>query len=185
MESVDLRKKIESLDIDWLKNNNERLYYFGLGFIQLKINDKYRLHFYTDKLDSNTDSIHNHRYNFESKILKGSFKNKIYNVDYWGNTHVKVNESCNEEIQVPKNKEACTLKLVSDITYYKNDEYYMHYESFHRVESNYAITLLKRSDYKQDYAQIIYEKNKEPNCPFSVKLNEEYLWNIIEEMIND
>lgn len=35
------------LDINYLKSNNKRLYYFGLGFIQLVLNKHERLHFYS------------------------------------------------------------------------------------------------------------------------------------------
>lgn len=184
MEGDNLKEKIESLDLAWLKENHQRLYYFGLGFIQLKINEKYRLHFYTDKLDSNTDSIHNHRYDFSSKILKGSFNNKTFKI-IEGDTHLMENESCNEEIEAPKNRKECSIELESDKTYSKGDSYFMPFKKMHRVESKYAITLLDRSDYKQEYAQVIEEKGKQSNCPFALKIDKDKLWNIIEEMIND
>lgn len=184
MEKDDLLKKIESLDYHWLKKNHQRLYYFGLGFIQLKINEKYRLHFYTNKLDSNTDSIHNHRYDFKSKILKGSFNNKIFSLTK-NNTHIIENESCNENIKAPKNTKKCGIKLISDKNYKMGEDYFMHYKDLHQVHSIYAITLLERSEYKQEYAQIVSSIGIKSNCPFAIKINEDKLWKIIKEMIND
>jgi hypothetical protein len=184
MEDDNLKNKIESLNYDWLRKNHERLYYFGLGFIQLKINEKYRLHFYTDKLDLNTDSIHNHRYDFNSKILKGSFNNKIFKLTN-GKTHLMENESCNENIDAPKDTKECGIELVSDCTYNEGDTYFMSFKDMHQVYSKYAITLLDRSNYKQEYAQVITPIGEKANCPFSLKVNEEKLWAIIKEMIND
>ena len=184
MEEDKILKKIKELDIDWLKNNHERLYYFGLGFIQLKINHKYRLHFYTDKLKSNTDSIHNHRYDFKSIILKGTLNNKLYSMAK-GSTHYMINESCNEKKSINVDKIECSVKLIKDITYDKGNSYFMEYNKFHKVNSNYAITLLERSDYRQEEAQVIYRNDEEVNCPFSLKVDSEKLWNIMEEMIND
>jgi len=184
MEEDKILKKIKELDINWLKKNHERLYYFGLGFIQLKINNKYRLHFYTDKLKSNTESIHNHRYDFKSIILKGELNNKLYNM-VEGTTHYRINESCNESKSINIEQIECSIKLMKDITYNQGQSYFMEYNKFHKVYSNYAITLLERSDYKQEEAQVIYKNDEKINCPFSLKVDSNKLWNIIEEMIND
>ena len=177
-------KNYKEIDLEWLKKNNERIYYFGLGFIQVKINDKYRLHFYTDKLPTITDNPHNHRYDFHSFILKGEIKNIMYKVRK-GSRYILENESCNESIKAPlESKEVDIVEDGYEI-YKKGDSYFMNYKDFHVVESNNCITLLKRSDYKQEYAQVINKKEENSTCPFSIKEDDDVLWNIIGDMLND
>ena len=56
-------------------------HYFGLGFIQCKINQYERIHVYHPDLMpivNIEEEVHNHRYDFESKILMGKIKNKKY-----------------------------------------------------------------------------------------------------------
>ena len=91
---------MEKFDIDWLKKNAESIHYFGLGFIQVKINFPNRIHFYTTQLDKTVqeEEIHNHRYNFKSQILKGRFTQTIFtaNKTDLSYTHYMTQESCNE-----------------------------------------------------------------------------------------
>ena len=181
---LNLNTKVSDLSIDQLKNNYTRLYYFGLGFIQLKLDETYRLHFYTDQLDQNTDSVHNHRYDFTSKILKGSFTNRIYDL-VEGDKYLLTNESCNPDIEAPELQQDCDLTLREEKRYVENEIYTMHHKDLHQVESKYAITLLERSEYKQDFAQVILNKKGHNNCPFAVKIPDSKLWEIIRSMLND
>ena len=95
------------------------------------------------------------------------------------------NESCNEEIKAPKESKECGVELESEITYKKDESYFMSYKFMHQVYSIDAITLLDRSEYKQEYAQVITLKDEKSNCPFALKVEDEKLWEIIREMIND
>jgi len=58
------------------------------------------------------------------------------------------------------------------------------HDEFHRVKATDCITLLSRSDYKKEFAQIITPINQESICPFSKQIPEEQLWNIIKKMIS-
>lgn len=49
---------LKDVDIDYLKKNHDRLYFFGFGFIQLKIDDTYQLHFYNKALLSVNEDVH-------------------------------------------------------------------------------------------------------------------------------
>lgn len=50
------------LDIDYLKSLENKPYYFGLGFIQLKINKSQRIHFWHSELikTAGDEEIHDH-----------------------------------------------------------------------------------------------------------------------------
>lgn len=183
-------KNSKLLDIDFLKKNNKRLYNFGIGFIQLVLNNKERVHFYLKDSDFKTnDEIHNHRYNFNSTIIKGSLTNKIYDIKEVEEsvcTHYLMNESCNKEIEVLNNvKIPVIVDLINEETI-NNGSYFMLFNKFHTVEwQQNTITYLNRSSYIVDYAQVLYLKNKEKHCPFSDRKEEHKLWETIEYIINN
>jgi hypothetical protein len=170
-------------DIDYLRNNNTRLYYFGLGFIQLVFNKSQRIHFYNSKMEQTNDEIHNHRYNFKSKILKGHFLQTKYKL-VEGDSHILKNESCGSNaIVLPCEIPVGVEKIIKE-GFCENEEYFITYNEFHNVSFiNNTITLLTRSEIITDYAQVIYEKDKEPICPFSTKIEDRILWDIIEDTI--
>ena len=86
------------LDIDFLQTNCQRLYFFGLGFIHVKLNESERVHFYTNAFQKTTlaEEVHNHRYDFESIILKGTFVQEIFSfhLNDQGNSWL-TKETCN------------------------------------------------------------------------------------------
>jgi len=172
------------LDINYLKENHTRIYYFGLGFIQIVLNKYERIHFYTDELPTTNEDIHNHRYNFTSTILKGQFRNDKYKL-IPGDTHILKNESCNSDKELENNVEIpVSVEFIESKEYKQGDSYDMFYNEFHAVDySGDTITYLKRSDIITDYAQVIYKKDSEEVCPFSNKGDEDKLWSIVETIL--
>ena len=181
---MSLLKKDIILDIDYIKKNQIRMYNFGLGFIQVLFSDVARAHYYTDKIPNINDEIHNHRYNFISKIVKGHFIQKKFSLTP-GDTHVLTNETCNKEKEL-ENKISIPVgvKLLEEKHYTKGDEYSIFFNEFHSVDYvGDTITVLNRSSIITDYAQVIFEKDKDKVCPFSNRLNEKELYEIIESVI--
>lgn len=176
---------MQNLDIDYLKQNQQRLYYFGLGFIQLVLNKEERIHFYNKSLQATNDEIHNHRYNFTSKILKGEFINHKYKL-IKGNSNLLTNESCNKDIELTNkiNLLVGVEKIETNI-YHVGDSYDMFYNELHSVAYNgNTITHLTRTDIITDYAQVIYPINKTITCPFASNYDDKTLWELIEDTIN-
>lgn len=173
------------LDIDWLKKNHQMIHYFGLGFIQLKVTDTIRLHFYTVELPKIVDDeeIHNHRYSFTSRIMKGSMYNYLYEV-VPGLGYEKVPETCNPNIEVPDDvkKEACTFRYCGYQLMTKGSQYCIEHHQFHKVKATHCITLLIRGPYEKQYAEVIRPFGAKAVCPFSVKLPETRLWEVVDSM---
>lgn len=180
--SLKMFKSVKDIDIDALRKNHVRFYYFGLGFIQLKLDEKWRLHFYNSKLPGITEDVHNHRYDFTSRILLGEITNYRYDV-FKGDTHVINNESCNADIKAPRLEEPCHIEVETAYRYRPGSFYNMKDTSFHRVKADYCITLLERTPRMKEFAQVITPKGQAPVCPFSKKVPEEEMWAIIEEML--
>lgn len=178
---------IETLDdihLDFLRETHVRLYYFGLGFIQLKIDETSRLHFYHPELPTITEDAHNHRYGFLSRILAGQLTNSLY-IPVEGDTHVLVNESCNPEIKAPGRREPIGLIDVDVQTYRTGQSYVMTDSLFHRVKAGPTgcVTYLVRTHHTKEFAQVILPKNATPVCPFSKKIPDDELWSMMEDML--
>lgn len=180
-------KRIETLsdiDLDLLRSNHQRVYYFGLGFIQLKINEVERLHFYSPELPVITEDIHDHRYSFTSKVLKGILKNKRWWVGI-GDSHVLRYENCSpNKVSLPE--EYCVAGFeateVSEAGTPK-DTYTMELDEFHQVEAVGAVTYLRRGLVEKALASIVTEKGKASVCPFSKKIPEDELWKMMARML--
>lgn len=132
------------------------------------------------------EEIHNHRYNFTSLVLKGHLKHDIFEVSYTNILdkpvkHVLTQESCNENDKNYSKPIDVLIKPVYQKIYGRGDSYYMDHNTFHTVDSIDAVTYLKRSDYKKPLADVIRNKDKSLTCPFSVKVSEHTLLEIIRE----
>lgn len=173
------------LNIDFLKKECEHIHFFGLGFIQLKLNEHQRLHFYSSKLPSlmNEEEIHNHRYDFQSYILKGTLKSEHYKV-VEGNDYILEQESCKPGIDIKVEPKLCSIKHINSHIYNEGSKYKIEHDVFHKVFGIDCITYLMRGLYMKDNADVIRKVNSEKICPFSKQIPEPELWDIVESMIS-
>lgn len=165
-------------------------HYFGLGFIQCKINNYERIHVYHPDLMpivNIEEEIHNHRYDFSSTILSGSIINKKYDFNEYGHiTHFLQNETCNKDIKTDNTKRLYgTIKLISENLLTQGETYFMHFNQFHTFQTEKCITYLKRSDYKQELAQVVRPLNGDVVCPFSKEMSVEQCWDIINDCLKN
>lgn len=178
------------LDLDWLWANKTMVHYFGLGFIQLKLNDSQRVHFYTKELMKSVgdEEIHNHRYHFVSKILKGTFSQTIYDVipAEKNFSHFMTKESCTkEESHIFHIPEGVNIVKLYEQTLNVGESYFMDHNTFHTVDSGDAITFLTRTDYKKEFADVAYPRGMPPVCPFFLNLSEDEIFDRIKKLINE
>lgn len=176
------------LDINWLKANNQMIHFFGLGFVQLKLNDYQRMHFYHPSLEAFAEEPHDHRYPFISTVLKGALKNTIWKTRAEGGEEAELRyESCKkDEAQVPPT-EKCRRYRVGEFITRKGSSYYMDEGLFHQVErvgSGPCITFLERPEPIKEFARVLAEPGAPSVCPFSKNLSEEELWQIVEDCLN-
>lgn len=177
------------LNIDWIIKNAEMIHYFGLGFIQIKLQDsRRRIHYYSDQLPITVgeEEIHNHRYDFSSEIVKGILINKRYEI-VDGDSHILCDESCDPNNKIISEDKLVGIKLVHHNEYRSLPNfrvtYAMRHNVFHTVSSKDAITVLHRSEYKKDYAQVIRPIGADLVCPFSENLKMSKLLEHIEYLI--
>lgn len=176
---------IRDIDPLWLRKNHERIYFFGLGFVQVKINERFRLHFYAPELPPFVESPHDHRYNFVSRVLSGSIKNVTYDL-LPGDTWEVRKESCRPGIKAAEQEPflmSCDLKIRNVQFVRAGEEYFMPHQLFHTVRSQGCVTLLDRGPYEKEFAFVASRKGEIAPCPFSGNIPEERLWEIIERML--
>lgn len=174
------------LDIDYLKSLNADPEWFGLGFIQLKISPTKRIHFWHPELKGNVEHPHNHRYNFTSKILRGSIKQTIYRPSdnqSHGDHHIfEVN--CQEDSKTKLVKRV-SIKKVFSTTMIAGQEYSLDMDEYHTIESSDAVTLLSRPNHHQkEMAQVLQPCDERMACPFEKKISTYELWKYITDIVS-
>jgi hypothetical protein len=170
--------------LDWLKKYTEKIHFFGLGFIQLKVNATLRFHFYTKRLVSimPTEEIHNHRYNFTSYILKGELRNEIFDV-VPGDGYFLSETDCKEGSTPHVGHMSWAVIPAIDVTLAPGSSYYLKHHTYHRVSSDNCITKLEIGSPMKDRAGVCRPKGAKAVCPFSCKTPEDALWDIVEDML--
>lgn len=161
------------------------IHYFGLGFIQLKIDDDLRFHFYTEALPSimPVEEVHNHRYDFTSVVLKGELHYEYY-MPTEGNDHIIRTISCDPNNPAPDDAKECGLMHICSGNYKAGCTYNLNKDTFHRVWAREnTITKLYRAKLRRDFAQAVKHKDEINVCPFSKQIPEKELWEIVEQMI--
>lgn len=183
------------LNIDYLKNNCIIIHAFGLGFIQIKLNDNERVHVYSNKLSvtAEPEEIHNHKYSFSSYVLKGTLLSTIYEVrpiiyttslpqDFFVIQEV----NCEPKSDDKETRVAIPVKPIETVEFYtvEGSSYYLHHNTFHKVKArDNTITYVHRTMSSINTPQVVRRYNKELVCPFSVNMSEQDLWEIVEEVL--
>lgn len=173
------------LNIDFLKNHHQMIHFFGLGFVQLKIDNNLRIHFYHPDLKPIVpdEEVHNHRYDFISTILAGQLKQDLFEVKPGQSDFYMIEENCKENKLIEPEKIPVILTPVSSQIFLKGDSYTSLTTEFHTVSTDFAITRLYRGNIKTDNALIVKNHHSVPVCPFSKKLTTEECWDIVNDCI--
>ena len=179
-------KNIHDVTLESLKKHATLIHYFGLGFIQIKLGPKYRIHFYTEELPAIVDDedVHNHRYDFTSHVFAGEFTQDIYMITN-GDTHELEQESCKEGVESHEPGKPCSIKKIMSQTFATGSSYHIDHSVFHTVTAKNAITFLERGPVKKELAEVVRKKDVLKVCPFSNKVPEDELWNIVEKILRE
>lgn len=177
------------LQTDWLRKNAIMAHYFGLGFIQVKLESNRRVHFYHPDIPAFVENPHNHRYGFFSKVLKGSLTNRIYNL-VPGEEYRVFYDSCknNKSDNLPQSFNS-GLKQIGEFITNSSSGYYINSETLHTVHPDFSmgsvITFIERESPTKDFAKIVEKINHPSACPFSRPMDDEEIWKIVDKCINN
>lgn len=179
---------MENLTVDNLKKNHYMIHYFGLGFVQVKVSESERYHFYHPSLQPITEDPHDHRYDFVSTVLRGKIKNTLYelgDVDYAVPCEIRW-ENCKKDKGVVPPPFMSKAVMTGIFTVSEGDKYFLGRNTFHQVErvsDGPLVTKIVRGKVVKDLARILLLPGKEPVCPFSKNLPEARLWEIVEDSL--
>ena len=178
------------LDVGYLKSHAEHApHWFGLGFIQLKLNYTHRVHFWHPALDKDLpdEELHDHRYNFTSHVLKGQLTNEVWQflpADTGTLELVTVDCKPGDSAEPDVISKGHTTLLASH-TMHAGDHYHMYMDTFHRIHATHAITLLERDTVQKDLARVIRNPINPFVCPFAAPKPVKELWELIKDCIEN
>lgn len=179
----------EVTSVRWLKANHYQAHYFGLGFIQIKLDLTTRIHVYHPDVPAFVEEPHDHRYDFISSVLSGGLKNTVWML---GDSGWDVNvefESCTAgEKEVPAGSMGKAYVL-GDFLTYQGSGYHMNADTFHTVSPDFTygpcVTMIRRSLPHKEFARILRLPGSPAVCPFSKPMGQDTLWGIVAECLAD
>ena len=180
------------MNVHQLRNRAERFgsepYWFGLGFIQLKLSDTERMHFWTPAIPrKEREEIHNHRYNFTSLVLAGKLKHQtFYAVSDVLGAYELFQTNCSPEKE--GTVETVTPHHVFSSGYYEmvaGTKYFFPHYQFHTTEETlFAITYLRREPKVKEFADVIKTRGAGTTCLFAEKIPAEICWQYIAKALD-
>lgn len=169
--------------LESLRENCQKIHFFGLGFIQVKVSETERFHFYDKSWPSimSEEEIHSHRYNFKSHILKGSLIQRLYDVKPNGDQYDKFVVGCTGSAPEVY-KGSFSARMTSEHHYAAGSWYEIRPEVFHRVTAFHCVThIIRSTDAPLVDACVLRLKRDRHVCPFSVNVPEEQLWQRLQD----
>lgn len=173
------------LDIDHLRSFGVDPAYFGLGFIQLKITDNSRVHFYHNDLPVLAEEPHTHRYDFTSHILQGTLHQDIFHFNPCPvGEYELTNVSCDPNVDVTPESYDGELMWTIENEHIAGSHYRINKDTLHTVRAqDNCITYLIRNEPELDFPWLVRKKGEDMVCPFSQPMTTKRCWEMIEEML--
>jgi hypothetical protein len=174
------------VDLDWLQKNHTQLHPFGLGFLQLKLNETERIHFWHPGFVREREEVHNHRYDFMSTVLRGEMQQSLYvfktGVEH--PTHELFETDCapGQEGSQP----VISLGLLSPIfstTITEGNTYRISHEVLHRIDAKKCVTFLRRESKVKSHASVVRDIGGRSICPFAEDIPAAEMWAMIEDCL--
>lgn len=184
-----------SLSVDYFRDHHKMIHFFGLGFVQVKMSEDVRYHFYHPQFQGFVETPHDHRYWFRSEVLRGSLENRIWRWGNWEDPSGKrpFNGEKRATVCTPDGSEAepfprtrIRCDELTSFTTKAGSGYFMEEDAFHQVfasASEPCVTRLTRGPKTKEFATVLQLDGYPEACPFSKNLAVDALWEIVEACI--
>ena len=180
----------DPLDVASLRASGAVPHWFGLGFVQLKLDETTRVHFWSPSHGQITpeDELHDHRYGFVSKVVAGSMVHEVWNWEPRDDgDHEMTEVSCKPG--APSDPAVIgrgQIRLAGRYRLAVGSDYMFPANCFHRGRTEGgAITLLARGPVERDTARVLRPLGHASVCPFSAPKDEDECWAIMEALVRD
>ncbi len=186
------------LDVDYLRAHCTKIHFFGLGFVQMKMDDDTRYHFYHPfwskslwGIKAVAENPHDHRYHFTSHVLRGTLRTHVWKIvpnvipdsREGALPAVLRYDSCTPGVAAPDEKRYVMALKVSTFDVSAGSSYYLDENTYHQVEvcgDEPCVTHLVRGPKVKPFASILALPGKEDQCPFSCNQEEYELWDVVD-----
>jgi hypothetical protein len=176
------------VDLDDLRASCEKIHFFGLGFIQVKMRDGNRYHFYHPSLEAFVENPHDHRYHFTSSVLRGVLFQRIWKIVEapYGLSAIQRFDACSPDVKPPDTRTPVRVDVVSAFVTSAGSGYYLDHTTYHqafRHGPSPCITYLRRGPRVKEFSSILCLDGKTEACPFSQPGDEKALWEIVRDCL--
>lgn len=183
------------LDVNTLKTMGVTPHYFGLGFIQIKLNDTWRLHVWvTDwpTIPGAETEIHDHRYDFQAHVLAGALHHEIYITEaphptlQAGDFEIS-RTNCQPGSDPGSTEEGYARALpIGVFTAVAGTRYQLNQTALHVAwPIGTTVTLMERGPTTKDMATVLRIPGEQATCPFSLTRSESECWAKVEACFSD
>lgn len=181
------------MNTEKFKEISESITLHGLGFIQIKLQGRQRLHVWHPELPRRKcfehSAIHDHRFSFTSRVMIGAQKNQYWQAMPWKGEethdaylHEGERMSCGGRPWIHSGQYALEKKRGLEVIR-AGEEYHVAEYNMHSTESDgIVITLMtKRYEYPKG-ARSFCEIGVEPDANFDrYQLSESELWDVVAD----
>jgi hypothetical protein len=169
-------------------------HYFGLGFIQMKIDDVWRVHVWVPEwptIPGAENELHDHRYGFESHVLKGALVHELFALgatdaaaEGSGDWLELIEVTCKPgETDVPMVQGFVRPQFIGRFEVHTGGQYALGTEAFHRsTPVGPTVTLVKRGPVARKNARVLRPVGSSFSCPFALDTSVEACWAKVEEI---
>lgn len=179
---------VPAINLDALRATGAVPHWFGLGFVQLKLDEDRRLHFWHPSAGQITpeEELHDHRYDFTSRVLAGEMIHEVWDwhPDADGD-HEMLEVSCKPGVAAnPEPVGRGWVTMSGRHAMRQGESYSFKAGLFHRGSAHRAITFLTRGPVVSDMARVIHPIGMPSVCPFSAPRTEAECWDMIADMVD-
>ena len=173
------------ITIDELRALNATPHYMGLGVVKYPFCKNQAYHFYSDRAKVLVEDIHEHRFSFTSRVLKGKLKTYIYDIDGTDPTSTLRVERRECAPGAQQEILQSNINLIERCTFVTepNQEYHLHYTTLHKIEcltSKVITQIYKELPFAQETPRFITDEARPSVCAFSEPKTVNECWDIIE-----
>ncbi len=181
------------MNIEWLRANGRNPRVHGNGFLQIDLPDEQRLHVFGHPLLPRqvvATPIHNHRFGFESQVLRGCLINLTWGFCYdksYRATHqgyvAKPREGEDTEL-IPIGEQG-VIMLISKEVVLPGKSYSMRARQFHQSTADEpTVTVMRKTERVDIDPTVLCRLGFSPDNAFNrYDLDEPALWTIAEESL--
>lgn len=182
------------IDTAWCLKHGDSIRMHGNGFIQLDLPDDHRLHIWHQALGAAQESptpIHDHTFDFHSKIVGGTLINIVYGVSSYGRHTHSIYEAVTRERQDTKLVPTAmggTPYIETMCAFERGETYRSVAGMFHATAFvGYAITVIKKGPRNLGMSpRVLVPKGKEPDNLFTrFTYGEKLLWIKLNMAMNE